>query len=68
MPHVGSGARSTLPSVNAFPQPERPANGSSEDPAPGGASAGEGEVSLDRAQTLMRGAPSCTFRYKFAPR
>ena len=32
------------------------------------ASAGEGEVSLDRAQTLMRGAPSCTFRYKFAPR
>ena len=32
------------------------------------AAAGEGEVSLDRAQTLMRGAPSCTFRYKFAPR
>src|ERR1700682_1546255 len=32
------------------------------------ASAGEGEVSLDRAQTIMRGAPSCTFRYKFAPR
>jgi len=32
------------------------------------ASAGEGEVSLDRTQTLMRGAPSCTFRYKFAPR
>ena len=28
----------------------------------------EGEVSLDRAQTLMQGAPSCTFRYKFAPR
>ena len=28
---------------------------------------GEGEVSLDRAQTIMRGAPSCTFRYKFAP-
>ena len=26
------------------------------------------EVSLDRAQTLMQGAPSCTFRYKFAPR
>jgi hypothetical protein len=32
------------------------------------ASAGESEVSLDRAQTIMRGAPSCTFRYKFAPR
>jgi len=32
------------------------------------ASAGDGEVSLDRAQTIMRGAPSCTFRYKFAPR
>ena len=32
------------------------------------AAAGKGEVSLDRAQTLMRGAPSCTFRYKFAPR
>ena len=32
------------------------------------ASVGEGQVSLDRAQTIMRGAPSCTFRYKFAPR
>jgi len=32
------------------------------------ASASEGEVSLDRAQTIMRGAPSCTFRYRFAPR
>ena len=32
------------------------------------ASASEGKVSLDRAQTIMRGAPSCTFRYKFAPR
>ena len=32
------------------------------------APAGEGEVSLDRAQTIMGGAPSCTFRYKFAPR
>ncbi len=32
------------------------------------ASAGEAEVSLDRAQTIMRGAPSCTFRYKFALR
>ena len=29
---------------------------------------GEGAVSLERAQTLMQGAPSCTFRYKFAPR
>ena len=32
------------------------------------ASIGEGEVSLERSQTLMQGAPSCTFRYKFAPR
>jgi len=32
------------------------------------ATAGEGQVSFDRAQTLMQGAPSCTFRYKFAPR
>jgi hypothetical protein len=32
------------------------------------ASVGDGEVNLDRAQTIMRGAPSCTFRYKFAPR
>jgi len=32
------------------------------------AAAGGDEVSLDRAQTLMRGAPSCTFRYRFAPR
>src|SRR6266581_2582837 len=31
-------------------------------------SASGGEVSLDRAQTIMQGAPSCTFRYKFAPR
>jgi len=29
--------------------------------------AGGGEVSFDRAQTIMQGAPSCTFRYKFAP-
>jgi hypothetical protein len=29
---------------------------------------GEGEVTLERAQTLMKGAPSCTFRYRFAPR
>ncbi|HEV2547594.1 MAG TPA: L-2-amino-thiazoline-4-carboxylic acid hydrolase [Stellaceae bacterium] len=32
------------------------------------AAAGAGEVSFTRAQTLMQGAPSCTFRYKFAPR
>lgn len=32
------------------------------------ASTGEGEVSLERAQTIMRGAPRCTFRYKFALR
>jgi predicted ArsR family transcriptional regulator len=32
------------------------------------ASVGKGEVSLERAQTIMQGAPSCTFRYKFAPR
>ena len=30
--------------------------------------AGDGEVSLARAQTIMQGAPSCTFRYRFAPR
>ena len=30
------------------------------------ASAGDREVSLDRAQTIMPGAPSCTFRYRFA--
>jgi hypothetical protein len=30
--------------------------------------AGEGEVSLERAQTIMQGSPSCTFRYRFAPR
>jgi hypothetical protein len=29
---------------------------------------GEGEVSLERTQTIMQGAPSCTFRYRFAPR
>ena len=28
----------------------------------------EGTVSLERVQTIMQGAPSCTFRYKFAPR
>ncbi|WKA30000.1 L-2-amino-thiazoline-4-carboxylic acid hydrolase [Bradyrhizobium roseum] len=26
-----------------------------------------GEVGLARGQTLMQGAPSCTFRYQFAP-
>jgi len=31
------------------------------------AAAGD-EVSLTRDQTLMQGAPSCTFRYRFAPR
>jgi predicted ArsR family transcriptional regulator len=29
---------------------------------------GEGEVSLERATTIMQGAPRCTFRYRFAPR
>jgi len=32
------------------------------------AAAGAGEVNFAREQTLMQGAPSCTFRYKFAPR
>jgi predicted ArsR family transcriptional regulator len=32
------------------------------------AAASDGAVSLERAQTIMHGAPSCTFRYKFAPR
>jgi len=31
------------------------------------AAAGEGEVALDHAQTIMQGAPVCTFRYRFAP-
>ncbi len=30
--------------------------------------AGGSEVCLTRDQTLMQGAPSCTFRYAFAPR
>ena len=30
--------------------------------------AGGSEVSLTRQQTLMQGAPSCTFRYTFVPR
>ena len=29
---------------------------------------GAGDVSLTRDQTIMQGAPSCTFRYKFTPR
>jgi predicted ArsR family transcriptional regulator len=29
------------------------------------AAAGEGDVSFTRTQTIMRGAPRCTFRYKF---
>ena len=29
------------------------------------AAAGEGRVEFSRAQTIMQGAPSCTFRYKF---
>src|ERR1700730_18967864 len=32
------------------------------------AEAAGAEVSLDRAQTIMQGAPRCTFRYKFEPR
>jgi len=32
------------------------------------AAAGSAEVAFTREQTLMQGAPSCTFRYKFAPR
>jgi len=32
------------------------------------AAAGGDEVSFTREQTIMQGAPSCTFRYKFAPR
>jgi len=31
------------------------------------AAAGAGEVSLTRDQTIMQGAPRCTFRYRFAP-
>jgi len=32
------------------------------------AAAGDGEVSFTREETIMQGAPRCTFRYKFAPR
>ena len=32
------------------------------------AAAGEGEVAFTREQTIMKGAPRCTFRYRFARR
>ena len=32
------------------------------------AAAGSGEVTFARDRTIMQGALSCTFRYKFAPR
>jgi hypothetical protein len=32
------------------------------------AAVGGNDVSLTRDQTIMQGAPSCTFRYRFAPR
>jgi predicted ArsR family transcriptional regulator len=32
------------------------------------AAASFGDVTLTRDQTIMQGAPSCTFRYRFAPR
>jgi predicted hydrocarbon binding protein len=32
------------------------------------AAVGGHAVSLERAQTIMKGAPRCTFRYRFAPR
>lgn len=32
------------------------------------AATSNGEVTLEREQTIMQGAPSCTFRYRFAPR
>jgi predicted ArsR family transcriptional regulator len=32
------------------------------------AAAGGSDVTFTRDQTIMQGAPSCTFRYKFAPR
>jgi hypothetical protein len=32
------------------------------------AAAGGSEVSFTRDQTIMQGAPNCTFRYKFASR
>jgi hypothetical protein len=32
------------------------------------AATSDGAVTLEREQTIMQGAPSCTFRYRFAPR
>ncbi len=32
------------------------------------AATSDGEVTLEREQTIMQGGRSCTFRYKFAPR
>ncbi|HTR84308.1 MAG TPA: L-2-amino-thiazoline-4-carboxylic acid hydrolase [Reyranella sp.] len=32
------------------------------------AATSNGEVTLERRQTIMQGASSCTFRYRFAPR
>ena len=32
------------------------------------AATGGNDVSLTREQTIMQGGPSCTFRYRFAPR
>jgi hypothetical protein len=32
------------------------------------AAAGGSDVSFSRSQTIMKGAPCCTFRYKFEPR
>jgi hypothetical protein len=32
------------------------------------AAAGSGEVTFTRDRTIMQGAPSCAFRYKFTPR
>jgi hypothetical protein len=32
------------------------------------AATSDGAVTLTREQTIMQGAPSCTFRYRFAPR
>ena len=32
------------------------------------AAAGDGDVTFTRDQTIMKGARSCTFRYRFAPR
>src|SRR3954466_40625 len=32
------------------------------------AATSDGEVTLERRQTIMQGGASCTFRYRFAPR